>query len=154
MVQEMSNSGLLIGSHGYNHFNMLKLRKDEAQDEFIMSRRIIEQKIGKPVTNFSFPYGKFNQDLVNLALDCKYLHCFISNHGVIDTYENIIPRNSINSKMNKDKINRLLFVSKKTLVMWKIEDLGKKIIKILFGDNLYKKIRSFMFNLKRIENIK
>lgn len=150
MVQEMSNSGLLIGSHGYNHSNMLKLTKNDAKREFVMSRRIIEKKIGKPVNNFSFPYGKFNQDLVNLAFDCGYVRCFISKHGVINSYEDIIPRNSINSKIKKDKINSLLFVSNKTLVRWQIEDLGKKIVKIIFGDNLYKKIRSFLFNIKTV----
>ena len=56
-----------IGSHACTHRRLTDLSTTQVLDELIESKRIIEEFSGKPVVSFSFPYGKANQSIRNLA---------------------------------------------------------------------------------------
>lgn len=148
MIKEMSDEGMSIGSHGLNHLNMVNLEINKAENELVKSREIIEKNIGRPVTSFSFPYGQYNNDLIKLAKKCGYMNCFISSHGLAFLNQNFIPRNSINSKMNKSDILNILLLSNRVIVAWRIEDFLKKSIKTYLGLNNYRKLREWFFMKK------
>ena len=46
-----------IGAHTLNHYNLLKLPASEAAAEIQQSKLQIENRIGRPVTHFAYPYG-------------------------------------------------------------------------------------------------
>ena len=57
-IDEMLASGLVnIGSHGLNHSILARLGIEEASKEIIESKKMIESKTGKPVTDFAYPNG-------------------------------------------------------------------------------------------------
>jgi len=147
MVKEMSNAGMVIGSHGYNHLNMTKLKYVAAKKELVKSKKMIEDNIGKPVNIFSFPFGSYNKKMIDLALKSGYRYCFTSDHGVIQFPQDTIPRNSINRSMNQNSIEKLLHASFFTRLKWILEDLTKKGVKKVFGGRYYKLLRDIF--LKR-----
>jgi peptidoglycan/xylan/chitin deacetylase (PgdA/CDA1 family) len=68
-VISMSKQNISFGSHTKSHPVLSRLSSDEARQEIIESKNTIEEKIQKPVTLFSYPYGKSNdysENVVNI----------------------------------------------------------------------------------------
>jgi peptidoglycan/xylan/chitin deacetylase (PgdA/CDA1 family) len=68
-VREMNHGGIAIGAHTVTHPVLTKLLPEQAKREIIESRKIIEEKIGQPVTVFSYPGGKFSDKTASLLKD-------------------------------------------------------------------------------------
>lgn len=144
MIHEMSEYGMCIGSHSYSHHNMQKLKIEKAKREFHESKEIISKRINQKVDFFAFPYGKYNNKLVQLAINCGYKKCFVSKHGVYSSDNLIIPRNSINSSMSYNQIDKILECSKYTRVKWIVLDFVKSFLKNVLGEKLYIYLRKIM----------
>lgn len=61
-----------IGSHTMSHPLLTHIEEAEACREIIESRRKLETMLGHPVMEFSFPFGGFNQKLVEFCIDAGY----------------------------------------------------------------------------------
>jgi peptidoglycan/xylan/chitin deacetylase (PgdA/CDA1 family) len=51
---------MFIGSHSHNHLDLTSLNVDKMTNELTYSKKILEDKIGVKIKNFSYPYGKVN----------------------------------------------------------------------------------------------
>ena len=56
-VRELAAAGVHFGSHTYVHTKLTGLRWPEIDRELRYSKQIIEEKIGKPVDAFSYPFA-------------------------------------------------------------------------------------------------
>lgn len=57
-ITEMAEDPLItIGAHSNRHLALAKLSLEEVKAEVSGSKREVEQKIGKPVQHFAYPYG-------------------------------------------------------------------------------------------------
>lgn len=57
-IIELSNDDLVtIGAHTVSHKPLSKLSETEARKEIEDSKKLIEEKINKPVNHFAYPYG-------------------------------------------------------------------------------------------------
>lgn len=56
-VKELLNRGFEIGAHTVNHANLGKVDGKTAKEEILDSKLQIEDKTGKPVLHFSYPFG-------------------------------------------------------------------------------------------------
>jgi peptidoglycan/xylan/chitin deacetylase (PgdA/CDA1 family) len=54
---EMDAAGMVMGSHGVNHYVFSKLSVDQQRDEIARSFAHLARILGKPVTTFCYPYG-------------------------------------------------------------------------------------------------
>jgi peptidoglycan/xylan/chitin deacetylase (PgdA/CDA1 family) len=59
-VREMSRHGVEFGSHTATHPDVSILAPARAEQEIRSSKKVIEDKLGVPVTTFAYPYGKYN----------------------------------------------------------------------------------------------
>jgi peptidoglycan/xylan/chitin deacetylase (PgdA/CDA1 family) len=57
LVAELSASGISFGSHTLSHPQLHDLGRNEIKHELRDSKKSIEDKTGKPVTSFSFPFA-------------------------------------------------------------------------------------------------
>lgn len=57
-VGNVANAGIEIGAHSLTHPHLTHLTMDEARHEIIESQRAIEDRIGRPVQAFAYPYGE------------------------------------------------------------------------------------------------
>lgn len=71
-IKELSGLGIEIGSHTLNHTDLRNVTIEKAIEEFQLSKSLLEEITGKKIVSFSFPYGSYNDELINLALDCGY----------------------------------------------------------------------------------
>jgi peptidoglycan/xylan/chitin deacetylase (PgdA/CDA1 family) len=75
-IKAMSNYGICFGSHGISHLFMTKHSDKTIRYELETSRKIIEDKLSKPVLFFSYPYGNYNKRLIELVSETGYKLAF------------------------------------------------------------------------------
>lgn len=68
-VKDLDKAGMEIGSHTINHADLSKQTETQQLRQLTESKQFLEQLIGKPVTAFCYPSGKYNE--TTLALDKK-----------------------------------------------------------------------------------
>jgi peptidoglycan/xylan/chitin deacetylase (PgdA/CDA1 family) len=61
-LRELESRGCSIQSHGVRHKSFSRLPPNEQQDELHESKRILDEKLGKPVEVFAYPYGLVGRD--------------------------------------------------------------------------------------------
>ncbi len=77
---ELKDNGFTIGSHSVAHSDLTKKNQDETQEEFqnrlekeiFLSKEIIDTKLGQDTLFFSFPYGRYNADLMKMVKSAGY----------------------------------------------------------------------------------
>jgi peptidoglycan/xylan/chitin deacetylase (PgdA/CDA1 family) len=82
-IKELSNQGIEIASHTLNHTDLRKVHPEIAKEELLLSKSILEEITGKEVLSFSFPYGSYNDEIINLAFNCGYGFVFTTQPEII-----------------------------------------------------------------------
>ena len=63
-IADLSKRGHIIGAHTWDHPNMTKLSMTKWVTEVDKPKKRLESIIGKPVTCFAFPYGAWNEQVL------------------------------------------------------------------------------------------
>lgn len=72
-LREMRDSGLVeIGSHSVGHPALTCLSLPEAKREIVMSKTVLEEKLGSRVLTFSYPYGALSRGVEDLVRQAGY----------------------------------------------------------------------------------
>lgn len=83
-IREISDSGIEIGSHTISHPNLLNIGKKAANAEIVDSKKMIEDKIGKEVKYFAYPYGgknAFNNHIKDMVKKSGYKKAYTNIMG-------------------------------------------------------------------------
>ena len=78
-VREMDALGMVMGSHGVNHYVFSKLSIEDQRAEISGSLGSLSSVLGKPVTTFCYPYGgrhSFTKDTMSLLEEAGCLYSF------------------------------------------------------------------------------
>lgn len=67
---------VLVGSHTASHPVLTRVSESEARCELEESRSALERLLNTKVTQFSFPYGEFNDNLLKWSSDAGYERVF------------------------------------------------------------------------------
>jgi peptidoglycan/xylan/chitin deacetylase (PgdA/CDA1 family) len=73
-------NGFTIGSHSVAHSDLTEKNQDETEEDFqkrlkkeiFLSKQIIDAKLGQDTLFFSFPYGRYNADLMKMVKSAGY----------------------------------------------------------------------------------
>ena len=76
-ISELSKSGISFGSHTVTHPQLSSLNNKDVEYEISQSKKIIEDKIGKAIDTFSYPY-KFPEENKAFIKDLRKL---LQKHG-------------------------------------------------------------------------
>ena len=82
-LKELSDQGIEIGSHTLHHTDLINVTSEVAREEFDLSKSYLEEITGKEVVSFSFPYGSYNDDLINIAFNCGYSFVYTTQPEII-----------------------------------------------------------------------
>ena len=66
-VKAVAAAGMVIGAHTMHHLNLSRQPPQLAAIEINASKQILQQMIGRPVLDFAYPYGGYDQTVVNLV---------------------------------------------------------------------------------------
>jgi peptidoglycan/xylan/chitin deacetylase (PgdA/CDA1 family) len=68
----MSAAGMEINSHSLSHPHLRTLEREAAIKEIGESKSLLEKRLGKRVTAFAYPFGEYNQDIIDLVKKAGY----------------------------------------------------------------------------------
>lgn len=81
-VADLAKRGWEIGSHSLTHCHLAEVMDDQyLQQEIRRSADIIEDKLGRPVTAFAYPFGQYNARVLSLVAQ-RYTAACTVNPGI------------------------------------------------------------------------
>lgn len=83
-LKEISDSGIEIGSHTITHPNLATLNDKELYRQIADSKKIIEERIGREVKCFAYPYGAkrtFNRRTIQIVRESGYKEAYTNIMG-------------------------------------------------------------------------
>jgi len=99
-INEWLNLGMDIGAHTKTHVDLTKVSEKSAQREISDCKIELEKTFKVPITDFCYPFGRFNKLLANIAKKSGYLSASSMIRGRVnsqtDRYE--LPRIPINHR--------------------------------------------------------
>ncbi|MCX7679209.1 MAG: polysaccharide deacetylase family protein [Spirochaetes bacterium] len=95
-LRQMDSSGIRIECHSMTHRDLVHVyNRLDAESKYILyeeiylSKRVLELYLGRKISFFAFPYGRYNLPLVDLCKAAGYSRAFSTDFG-----PNIITRNN------------------------------------------------------------
>ena len=71
-IKEMQANGFTFYPHSLSHPKLTQIEPEKAFFEITESKKILEEKLGKPMGIFSYPYGDINEEVKGMAIKAGY----------------------------------------------------------------------------------
>jgi peptidoglycan/xylan/chitin deacetylase (PgdA/CDA1 family) len=71
-ARRLAAAGMEIGSHTVDHQRLADLPDDRVRDELAQSKRMLEEKLGRPVEALAYPYNSMRARTAQLAQEANY----------------------------------------------------------------------------------
>ncbi|MBN2029034.1 polysaccharide deacetylase family protein [bacterium] len=71
-IVQLKNAGFEIGSHTVHHPDLTRISSPLLKSELEISKKQIEDKIGEEVRFISFPFGRYNQKVIEMSREAGY----------------------------------------------------------------------------------
>jgi len=110
-VREMRDNGITFGAHTLTHPVLTKIPLEDARKEIVESKRVLEEKIQKPVKYFAYPYGTetdFSEDIKNIVRESGYACALTFMGGYNDQNSDIFALGRMALYMNKPDLAYML----------------------------------------------
>lgn len=93
-INKWIDSGMEIGSHTQNHQDLTSCSNETAISEIIQSKIDLEQRFKTPINHFCYPYGNFNNKIIDLIKKAGYHTATTTKRGRITRNHNLfsLPR--------------------------------------------------------------
>ena len=77
----MASDGMVVGNHTMNHSYLPLVAEDRLTEELVDSKRVLEERIGRPVRLLSYPMGGFTTQVQARLKDAGYLAACTTNRA-------------------------------------------------------------------------
>jgi peptidoglycan/xylan/chitin deacetylase (PgdA/CDA1 family) len=98
-VEEMRDAGMAFGSHTRSHPSLPYVPRQEAEDEIVGSKRVLERTLGEPVLHFCYPNPagrpNFNDELSALLRANGFKTSVTSQSGYVNMGESLFSMHRI-----------------------------------------------------------
>ncbi len=94
-IEQLRDAGMEIGAHTLTHADLTGLNPEQAWIEIEQSRIMLEERLGIPVTSFSYPAGSHNAELADMVHAAGYSNAVttLPEKAIVHMYK--IPRRRI-----------------------------------------------------------
>ena len=141
-LKKMSEAGMDIGSHGFDHIFLTRLGHEALHHQLHDSKVALEPLIGKEVSLFSVPRGRYNPRVLEAVKKAGYRLACTSDIGVNEPHSDPFRLRRWAMKRSytlDDFISVVVGRAKKHLVL---EHVVKQSAYRLLGHTLYENLRS------------
>jgi peptidoglycan/xylan/chitin deacetylase (PgdA/CDA1 family) len=97
-VQRLSSAGMTIGSHGMYHRDWRNLSLRALHDELVQSKLVLEELIGRTVSDVSCPFGSFDRRVLRSLRNAGYAKVFTSDRAPARSDAWLQPRHTVRSR--------------------------------------------------------
>jgi peptidoglycan/xylan/chitin deacetylase (PgdA/CDA1 family) len=84
-IQELDRAGMDVGDHTAHHVDLRLLTPSELQAEIAGSRKTLEAVLGHPVYFFAYPFGAFNDRVVQAVHDAGFTVAYTTASGTSES---------------------------------------------------------------------
>ena len=105
-IKNISNYEFVqIGNHSHSHDYLIDFSDKKIKDDLKESINIFEEKLGKSLDFFSYPFGEYSSSLKNIVINLGFKYAFGQHSGVVDFTKDFyeMPRFPINEKYGEIK---------------------------------------------------
>ncbi len=116
-ARELADNGFEIGSHTLTHPRLAQLEDEQLTREITDSKHKLEDLIGKEVTSLSYPYGNFDNRVLQAAVAAGYKNAVSTKLGTVIQGTSLFEIPRVNIRWNgfgwqlRRKINRAIRAS-------------------------------------------
>jgi len=90
-IRELDADGMEIGCHTLTHLILPRLGNDEQlRHELVAAKDLIEMHIGHPVTSLAYPFGQYDERVVQAARDAGFTSARSTWPGVFHTRDGLL----------------------------------------------------------------
>jgi len=99
-IKKWLNLGMDIGAHTKTHVDLTKISEQKAQKEINDCKTELEDLFNIPVTDFCYPFGRFNKLICDMTKDSGYLSATTMCRGRANSQSDryMLPRIPINHR--------------------------------------------------------
>ena len=83
MIKEMQDYGIEFGAHTFNHPKLNTLSNEEIEHQIVNVKKPLEEKIGKEIITFAYPYGILNDYAKEMAKKAGYTFALATDSGSV-----------------------------------------------------------------------
>ncbi len=97
LIKELFNQGINFGAHTVNHFRLTELPDSAAEFQIKQSKIQLENILGYQIDSFSFPHGKYNDEIIKILEKNKFSNAMTCNSDSFSNNSSLfeIPRKYI-----------------------------------------------------------
>lgn len=89
-----------IGAHGVTHARLPRIGHDAAAVEISASKAHLEKLLGREVMGFAFPYGEYDDSLVDLCRASGFRFAFTLTPEIVDPNDRAIVRGRVSVRLD------------------------------------------------------
>ncbi len=90
-IRELDAQGMEIGCHTLTHLILTKLKSDvQLRHEIVAAKDLIEAHIGHPVTSLAYPFGQYDERVVEAACEAGFTSARSTWPGVFHTKDGLL----------------------------------------------------------------
>lgn len=144
-LREMSDAGMSIQSHGYDHVYLTSLAPGRLRETLRAAREEISQRIGRPATLLAPPGGRMPRGLAGVAADCGYTHVLSSRPGMIAAdrlLDRPLPRMAMTAAIDGKAFQRWIGRDRAAIGRERLRYSALALAKRLLGDHGYERARA------------
>ena len=112
-ILEMQNSGLIeFGSHTLSHVNLSTINDEQLLNELKKSKEEVEKIINKECEAFAYPYGKFDDKIVNAVKKTGYKNATVVKRGLFEQNDDVFTIKRVGILGTESFVDFLLKISR------------------------------------------
>ena len=143
-LEEMSNFGIDMQSHTFSHKPLETLSTTAITHELQASKKILGERLKKPVDFISFPHGSCNKNIIENTKKLGYQGSCTSQPGIFNSHDSpynikrIDVRRSYDIQDFEKIVNKNQLFINKIILITSVKRLIQKLIGINNWNRLYK----------------
>lgn len=112
-ILEMLNSGLIeFGSHTLSHVNLSTINDEQLLNELKKSKEEVEKITNKECEAFAYPYGKFDDKIVQAVKNVGYKNATVVKRGLFEENDDVFTIKRVGILGTENFVDFLLKVSR------------------------------------------
>jgi len=150
-LEDMTQAGMEIASHGFTHTFLAYLSKDEVAWELAESKRVLERATGGAVNYFAYPGGHYKRWMFPLLQEAGYRGACSCRYGWVDKRTNPFLLRRIDIRQRMDINAFAACFNSNNMRFYRFVYLIKSLVRGVVGRKGYTRMRRKLYRFYRLQ---
>jgi peptidoglycan/xylan/chitin deacetylase (PgdA/CDA1 family) len=94
-LHSLINLGMEIGDHSRSHPRLTRIDPSRLNGELVQSKHFLEKNLQIPVSDFAYPYGDYNNAIIEAVKNAGYTSARTSNKNIHNDFKDLFQLNTL-----------------------------------------------------------